>query len=59
MKYKKNFYQIKNSEKIFDEIKKERDIIGYYSLPYQDITEIKFFCRKGYSNKCCCCWYRW
>lgn len=46
MKYKKNFYQIKNSEKIFDEIKKERDIIGYYSLPYQDITEIKFFAEK-------------
>jgi len=43
MKYERNFYQIKSNDTIFDEIKKEKDSIGYYSLPYQDISEIHSF----------------
>ena len=43
MKYERNFYQIKSNDIIFDEIKKEKDSIGYYSLPYQDISEIHSF----------------
>ena len=41
MQYKKNFYQIKSNDTIFDLIKKERDYIGYYNLPFQDTTNIK------------------
>ena len=41
MEYCKNFYQIKSNSEIFDRIKTERESIGYYDLPYQDITKIK------------------
>jgi len=40
MKYKKNFYQIKPNDVIFKKILQERDEIGYYKLPFQDITSI-------------------
>jgi len=41
MEYCKNFYQIKSNTEIFGQIKAEREEVGYYNLPYQDITEIK------------------
>ena len=41
MEYSKNFYQIKSNSEIFERIKTERESVGYYNLPYQDITEIK------------------
>lgn len=41
MKYYKNFYQIKSNSEIFERLKAERETIGYYDLPYQDIAEIK------------------
>ncbi|MGA1941500.1 glucose-6-phosphate isomerase [Arcobacter sp. YIC-310] len=40
MKYEKNFYQIKSNNEIFEKIVEEKKSIGYYSLPYQDISEI-------------------
>ncbi len=43
MQYTKNFYQIKSTEEIFENIKLEKTHIGYYTLPYQDTTEIKEF----------------
>ncbi len=43
LQYTKNFYQIKSNETIFEAIKKEREYIGYYNLPFQDTTEIKEF----------------
>jgi glucose-6-phosphate isomerase len=41
MKYCKNFYQIKSNVEIFEQLKVERNNIGYYDLPYQDTTKIK------------------
>ncbi len=41
MEYSKNFYQIKSNNEIFERIKYERKDIGYYGLPYQDVTGIK------------------
>jgi len=43
MQYYKNFYQIKSNETIFQAIKEEREQVGYYALPFQDITPIKKF----------------
>lgn len=43
MTYTKNFYQIKSNQEIFDAIKKEKESVGYYDLPYQDTTEIKTY----------------
>jgi glucose-6-phosphate isomerase len=43
MQYKRNFYQIKSNEEIFEKIVEEKESIGYYHLPYQDTTEIKNF----------------
>lgn len=40
MKYSKNFYQIKSNEEIFQQLKAERETVGYYGLPYQDTQEI-------------------
>lgn len=45
MKYSKNFYQIKSNEDIFEDIKKEREDIGYYNLPYQDTSSIKTYAK--------------
>jgi glucose-6-phosphate isomerase len=45
MQYSKNFYQIKSNKEIFEEVKKERETIGYYNLPYQDITDIEQFAK--------------
>jgi len=43
MKYNKNFYQIKSNSEIFECIKTESKSVGYYSLPYQDATNIKAY----------------
>lgn len=45
MKYQKSFYQIKSNEEIFEKIKKEKEIIGYYNLPFQGTKEIKSFAK--------------
>ncbi len=45
MKYKRNFYEIKSNEEIFDKILKERKYIGYYKLPFQDTSDIKKFAK--------------
>lgn len=45
MQYTKNFYEIKSNEDIFEKIVEEKKTIGYYNLPYQDITEIKNFAK--------------
>ncbi len=45
MKYQKSFYQIKSNEEIFEKIKKEKEAIGYYNLPFQDTKEIKSFAK--------------
>jgi len=41
MKYDKNFYEIKDNSKIFKKIVSELDQIGYYKLPFLDISKIK------------------
>lgn len=43
MKYHKNFYQIKSNEEIFEKILEEKNEIGYYNLPFQDISYIQEF----------------
>jgi len=43
MKYSRNFYQIKSNQEIFDRLITEKDNIGYYNLPYQDISHIKAY----------------
>ena len=45
MQYTKSFYQIKSNAQIFEKIVEEKETIGYYSLPYQDTTEIKEFAK--------------
>jgi glucose-6-phosphate isomerase len=45
LKYSKNFYEIKTNEEIFDRVKKEKDSIGYYHLPYQETSKIKEFAK--------------
>jgi len=43
MKYSRNFYQIKSNQEIFDRLVAEKEKIGYYHLPYQDISHIKVY----------------
>ena len=45
MNYKKNFYEIKSNENIFEQIVEEKKNIGYYKLPYQDTSDIKNFAK--------------
>lgn len=45
MKYTKNFYQIKSNETIFELLKDELNVIGYYNLPTQDTSSIKEFAK--------------
>jgi glucose-6-phosphate isomerase len=45
MEYSKNFYQIKSNAEIFECIIAERETIGYYNLPYQDMAEIKDYAK--------------
>ncbi len=41
MKYNKNFYQIRSNQEIFEALIEEQKSIGYYALPFQDISSIK------------------
>ncbi len=41
MKYKKNFYQIRSNQQIWEELKGEIETVGYYRLPLADTTEIR------------------
>ncbi len=50
MQYKRNFYQIKSNEEIFNKILEEKESIGYYKLPYQDTREIKEFAKAVKQN---------
>jgi len=43
MKYSRNFYQIKSNQEIFDRLVAEKEMIGYYHLPYQDISQIRVY----------------
>jgi len=43
MLYKRNFYEIRKNEEIFEQLKKEQQSVGYYSLPFQDLSEIKTY----------------
>ena len=45
MKYDKNFYQIKSNSEIFERLKAERKEVGYYDLPYQNITYIQDYAK--------------
>jgi glucose-6-phosphate isomerase len=45
MQYKKNFYQIKSNDTIFEAVKSEQEYIGYYKLPFQDTSDIKEFAK--------------
>ena len=46
MKYQKSFYQIRSNDEIFERIKKEKETIGYYNLPFQDTSAIKEFAKE-------------
>jgi len=50
MFYERNFYEIKSNEEIFQNLKKETKFVGYYSLPYQDISEIENYAASIASN---------
>jgi glucose-6-phosphate isomerase len=41
MQYSKNFYQIKSNTLIFAQLQAERQHIGYYNLPYQNVSAIE------------------
>ncbi len=43
MKYTRGFCEIKPNKKIFKEIEKEKQNVGYYSLPFQNIDKILSF----------------
>lgn len=43
MHYSKNFYQIKSNDIIFDSLCEERNYIGYYNLPNEDISKVLDF----------------
>ncbi len=45
MKYSRNFYEIKSNEGVFEEIKREQEHVGYFKLPYQDVSNILSFCQ--------------
>ena len=45
MKYAKNFYQIRSNDTIFNKLKEEIDTVGYYKLPFMDISSILSFAK--------------
>jgi len=45
MEYSRNFYQIVSNEQIFKKILEEKKTIGYYSLPFHDLTEIEEYAK--------------
>jgi len=46
MKYERNFYEIKSNDEILNNLKKELETIGYYSLHNQDISSILDYANK-------------
>jgi len=46
MNYERNFYQIKSNEEILSNLKEELTTVGYYSLPFQDVSEIESYASK-------------
>jgi len=46
MKYERNFYQIRDNDEIFNNLRVEIDSVGYYSLHQQDIGLIQSFADK-------------
>ena len=40
MKYSRNFYEILSNDRIFQKIVTSKDKVGYFSLPYQNISNI-------------------
>ena len=46
MEYKHNFNPTISDEDIFDEIKKEKEHIGYYNLVHQDTTDFKEYAKE-------------
>jgi len=46
MKYSRNFYEIKNNQKIFKKILNEKKSVGHYDIIYDDITEIIEYSQK-------------
>jgi len=45
MKYERNFYQIKPNDEILDNLEKELETVGYYSLHEQDINLIQSYAK--------------
>jgi len=43
MKYSRNFYQIRDNNEIFEKLLVESKSIGYFQLPFQDISEIEAY----------------
>jgi len=46
MRYERNFYEIKSNDEILDNLRKELETIGYYSLHEQDISSILTYANK-------------
>ena len=46
MKYERNFYEIKSNDEILNNLKKETETVGYYSLHEQDISSILSYAKK-------------
>jgi glucose-6-phosphate isomerase len=50
MKYRKNFYQIRTNDEIFDNLIEELDTVGHYNLPLgilDDIKQLNASCKKS------------
>jgi glucose-6-phosphate isomerase len=45
MMYDKNFYQIRSNKAIWEQLKKETETVGYYSLPFADVSSIVAFAK--------------
>ena len=50
MRYQRNFYEIRSNDEIFENLKKERETVGYYSLPFQNTSEIKNYAKNIKQN---------
>ena len=50
MKYRRNYYQIKSNDEIFEKILSEKSTVGYYDLPYQDTNSIRKYCANVKKN---------
>ncbi len=50
MNYKRNFYEIKSNEEIFEKIVHERENVGYYNLPDADVSELETYAKSVKQN---------